>query len=547
MADATPKTQSLSIRLLRAGRTPEDSVRDGTKLQPWPAIEGGLYEVGSTDEKTPRWVGLLELGAADAAAAKNRAAYAIGFINASGRWFALTWGLGHTRLKDDAVEQDFGLKVVLNTVDKDGLRTVDSRTPDDNTLTRRSQASRRSDQTAFALDVERDIVRGIEGAPRDAAFGAKVSGTDALRLVRIATAAELPGICAAALTAYGLEDYKAAGFGWIDQVRHIRDKLLAERLDAQLAAAFQKGLDGDLPDTLHLAFPVVYDPNKPSWIGYSGFRSRSIFPDLDVAGYIEAMHDQGVSAYDVSFLRQHRARQVDEQGVQAGEDWTIRACTVFETELDGRRYLLSCDRWYSIDKTLVEEVEKFFDAAEKVNLPPALAGEDEEAYNKRIAAAKADWLCLDRKLERATGATSPIEVCDFLGKEADLIHIKDKTSSSRLSHLFNQGTVSARTIKIDGEFRDKVRARAALEQAPSGRTDFETIIPAATEDVPPNKLRVIYGVLTTSAAPRLPFFSLLTFRQASRELRGLGFRCAFGWITKPVAPAKARKPKPKAP
>ena len=540
-----PKTQSLSIRLLKDGWTPEDSLRGDGKLQAWPAVEGGLYEIGSTDEKTPRWVPLLELTPAASELAKNKAAFGIGLLQTAGRWFALTWGLGHTRLKDDAVEQDFGLKVVLNTVDTDGLRTVDSRTPDDNTMTRRSQASRRSDQTAFALDPERDIIRGIEGTPRDASFAARVAGTDALRLVRSATASDLPKICAAALHAFGQNHYKKSGFEWIDHVRHEREKTIISKLDDKLAEGFQEALDGYLPETLHLAFPVVYDPNKPSWIGYVGFRSRSIFPDLDVAGYIEAVTDEGVTAYDVDFLRKHRARQVDEHGVQCGEDWTIRACSVFETELDGSRYLLSCDRWYRIDKSLVDEVEGFFEKAEKVDLPDAVEGEDEEKYNNRIAGTRHDWLCLDRKLEKAEGATSPIEICDFLAKDGDLIHIKDKTSSSRLSHLFSQGTVSARTIKIDGTFREKVRTRAAAEQAAVGRAGFEAIVPAGTEDVEPNALRVIYGVLTTSAVPRLPFFSLLTFRQAARELRGLGYRCAFGWIKKPVAHAKARKPQEK--
>jgi hypothetical protein len=48
------------------------------------------------------------------------------------------------------------------------------------------------------------------------------------------------------------------------------------------------------------------------------------------------------------------------------------------------------------------------------------------------------------------------------------------------------------------------------------------------------------GVIVASDKPKLPFFSLVSFRQAARELHALGYNWAFAWIEKPKSGAKAK-------
>ena len=60
---------------------------------------------------------------------------------------------------------------------------------------------------------------------------------------------------------------------------------------------------------------------------------------------------------------------------------------------------------------------------------------------------------------------------------------------------------------------------------------------------------VLYAVICSGVAAgtnRLPFFSLVTFRQAANELRALGYNCAFAWISKPASTTTKAKRKPKA-
>jgi uncharacterized protein (TIGR04141 family) len=179
-----------------------------------------------------------------------------------------------------------------------------------------------------------------------------------------------------------------------------------------------------------------------------------------------------------------------------------------------------------------------------------LADENEEKYNGRIATGGHNMLCLDRKLVKPTGASYSIEACDFLQDNGAMIHIKDQTSSSRLSHLFNQGTVAARVMKMDGPFRDLLRTKIAAQEAALGMAGYQTLVADSASPYSEGAHLIVYAVICSrvgAGTNQLPFFSLVTFRQAANELRALGYKCAFAWIAKPASTTTKAKRKPKAP
>ena len=413
------------------------------------------------------------------------------------------------------------------------------RTPDENTLSRRSQTSRGSDQTAFGINVERDIVRGLAGAPKDKAFASRVAGTDALSMDRKLEVADLAAACTEAYAVYQKLDYKAE-FGWIDHIRHIRDQTVIDNLDAKLVEALAKAVKESAADSINLAFPIIYDPERTNLLRYRGFRSSKRYGDLDISGYLDALEECGKTAYGKDDLDSHTVHEVDDQGRDCGGKWKIRECVVFETELEGATHVLSGGRWYKIDRDLAKDVRRFFENAPRTELPDAEAHETEETYNKRVAELDADMICLDRKLIKPTGATTKIEACDFLGRERHLIHVKDKTSSSRLSHLFSQGTVSARVLAMDPPSRDSVCMEVEKVQAETGQMGYETILPKSNENFQRTDFTVVYAVIARKDEPQLPFFSLVSFRQAARELEALGYKYAFAWIGKPKTASKGK-------
>lgn len=525
--------QKLSIRLLTQGVTPEQAIRKGVTLSKWTKVDGALIALDTLGASAPKWSRFLELSEEEKKLVFNRSAYGLVFVPTEGRWFAIAFGMAHVKLEPGAFEQDFGLRVVLNAVDPKQLKSADIRTPDENTLSRRSQTSRGSDQSAFSIDVERDLVRGLAGTPKDLAFGTYLAGTDGLTITCKADAKSLATICKEVFQTYKKTDYKA-DFAWIDQIRHEREQNKIDALDAQLTHAIDNAVKTGVIDSLYLAFPVIYDPEKMNKLRYKGFRSRQVYSDLELDGYLEALRNRGKNQFTQDDLESHTVFEVDENGLDCGGSWKIRDCAVFETELNGEKYVISGGRWYQIENNLASEVQAFFDKSTKIQLPDALEDENEETYNARIAKDHTETLlCLDRRLIKPPGASTTIEPCDFLNKEKHIIHIKDKTSSSRLSHLFNQGTVSARVLTVEPLSRDLVRKKILEVQTETGQTGFETVFPQSTENFSRDQFTVVYAVITSGKNPNLPFFSLVSFRQAAKEINALGYNYAFCWIRRP--------------
>ena len=57
----TRKSQTISIRLLRAGRLPGDSVRDGVTLLAWEKLSGSHISLDTIGGGAPKWATFLEL------------------------------------------------------------------------------------------------------------------------------------------------------------------------------------------------------------------------------------------------------------------------------------------------------------------------------------------------------------------------------------------------------------------------------------------------------------------------------------------------------
>ena len=526
------RTRQLTMRLLRKGVHPEESLRQGAaplELEEWDRILGSRLSVGSIGGHTPEWADFLGLPEETKSKLRNRSTYGILFIPADNRWFCITFGLGHTKLDSSRFETNFGLRVALNEIDPVGLRSVDVRSPDANTRMRRSQTSRGSDQSAFGIDFHQDIIRVIAGKPKASDFASRIAGADSLAIRKKVRLPQLPNVCSEAY-AKSQEDTYKQHFGWIDHIAHVRDAGTLDELESHLTRALTRSLADDVDSSLHLAFPEIYDPEQSSGVRYRGFRSTDVYGDLDISDYLSALRGKNILHYLPRFLKRHRAHLVDDDMQDTGRNWRIGDCIGFAVEVDGEVYVLSGGKWYQIDRTLSVQVENSFTNLERVVLPPARVDENEPDYNKRIGRVIGDYLCLDRKLIRASGAATPVEICDLLGRNRQIIHVKNSSSASRLSHLFKQGTVAGRVLKVDQTATDSIRERIEVAQEEVGKEGFGNVIPASVEEFSAGDFTVVYAVITGRDNPKLSFFSLLSLHGAAEELRALGYRCAFSWI-----------------
>jgi uncharacterized protein (TIGR04141 family) len=156
-------------------------------------------------------------------------------VKTQGRLFALTFGMGRSLLTPDCWEERFGLRVAVNAVKPDQLRSVDKRTFDALSTHARVQASREGAAPDFGLDVEQDLVRGVTGVPRDENLGARLTGADSLHTTLRVRVEDVKPVLKAYLDRFDDRSYKKT-FPWIDHIAEITDKSLLATLDAALLA-----------------------------------------------------------------------------------------------------------------------------------------------------------------------------------------------------------------------------------------------------------------------------------------------------------------------
>jgi uncharacterized protein (TIGR04141 family) len=521
-----PRLTRLNVLLLKDDVSIDDSLEPDRAVDLYAVDLGSGVEarlaVGSTTATTPSWVGYLRPYIQSPAldSLRNSSTAAVLLVEVAGRVFALTFGYGRFLLDLDRVEHDFGLKVIVNTVAPDQLKSIDARSYDELTLHTRRDVSSESSFAAFEVDVARDVIRSITGSPATEDLARRMTGADSLSLNTRVQLPGVPALCRELLKSYASEAYKER-FEFIDHLRRVTDKGVIADLDADLVAAIQAR---DL-DAMHLAPPETLD-----WIDVDGFR----FSTQD-AGEVAAT-DPAISTYLATIeletlaledLKRNRVLAIGATRDAAIKTWTVYKCVVFETRADYALFVLTGGEWFKVSTSFFAEITEFANGIEglDLDLPGAELGVKEDAYNK-TAAETTGSLCLDRAFI-VNSVPDRVELCDLLTDRRQLIHVKKRGASSTLSHLFAQGVNSAEWLIQDPAFRDE--AREIIRAADPAYAD---LIPDGPID--PTQWEVAFVVITrsTRASPlTLPFFSLVTLRMAVRRLRALRFKVTARTVT----------------
>lgn len=431
----------------------------------------------------------------------------------------LTLGYGRNLLKPDCFELGFGLRAALNRVDPKRIRSLDLKNYEDLVVSTRRQTSRNSDLGTYGLDVARDLLRAVTGEPSDPKFAKRVTGADACTLNVPITAGGLGKKCEQLFEAWQDNQYKTH-FDWIDHLNEVRDAAQIDRLNAKLIDAL-KSRDTEM---LHLA------PADPvDWQAVDGFRiagtGNTEYDDLDIDQYLTNLGDK-LDDLTIEKLRSYHVMVRWAGSEQFQNKWALFSCLVWETIFNNHLYSLVDGKWFEIESSFAKRVRKFVKALPSPSkpLPSASVGEDEANYNERVANGNPNLVCLDKDLMKPTDAASQIECCDLFSKQREFIHVKKKTRSATLSHLFSQGTVAAREFLQDGPFREQIVDKLKTKDGKSG---FVSLIPAANKRPIAGDYEVAYAVIA-KPNPKwpasLPFFSQLNLMQHAKLLQGLGFR-----------------------
>jgi uncharacterized protein (TIGR04141 family) len=468
----------------------------------------------------PRWAPLVESMSADPLPQlQNQLSGAIVLAYYEGRLWGITFGLGHLYLDGDRLESRFGLRTALNLVNPQRLISVGSRVHDDLIVRTNRQASRSTGRGTFTIDDTRDIVGAITGEPLDRSqWGPRISGSSALSLTVPFAAGSFRELLERVNAAHQRDDYKR-DFAFIDFIESVRDPEVRSALDEDLVAAVKGAIQSDV----YLAPPEIVDYEDVRGFLFQGERRGDEHPELELSSFRDSLDEDEVTLED---LHGRSVRLISESSGLEVRRWSIYKSLVHETTLGDQPYLLSEGEWFAVDASFVDRVNRGIADIPVVNLglPPARQGEVEGAWNARAALA-CDLALLDKKEVRFGG--TDVEICDLLSPKGELIHVKRKTQSATLSHLVNQGRVSAEALKVDGG----VRAAAARRLDDLGRAEAAFF---RTDPYSPAAHTVVYAVIAKNAADlpgKLPFFSRLNLWHAARFLAStLDYRVAFTGI-----------------
>jgi uncharacterized protein (TIGR04141 family) len=480
-------------------------------------INGAIY-VGQTKKNTPGWEELLQQGTDKKIRSLNNTSNrALLLIKVEGRIFALPFGFGKSLLKYDAIEREFGLRTTLNIVDADKLRSMNKANVDDFTLLTNTQTSRGAKPQDFNLDIVRDLIRGVTGQPFAdfERLGATVTGSEGVYIIPSLSFEDIPTILQMLGRAYKSKRYKAR-FDWVDNVKNERDPVIIEKLQESLVS----DLKAKNEQVLHLVAPVMID-----WEAYEGFSftpKGDLHVDLNITEYFS---EKETSLKEITWEKLKTQRLFVKYGDRADLIAVpLLQALNYQTKVDNQFYVFAFGQWYKINKNFTQETIDYVNSVKESSLKfiDCHPSWHEDTYNEKLSASNANYFLFDQNFVKSDAYRSKIEVCDVLAeKEKELVHVKFKSSSATLSHLFAQGRISCNLLASDSVFRKNLRAKLKS----LGIT--MKLVPEKQDDFDPSRLTITFAIICDgdkSFGDSLPFFSLLNFRLTVIELRRMHFK-----------------------
>lgn len=544
MSKGGNKSRSFSIFLLKADVTSAaDALKAGHSLAttfsgdalPKDAV---LY-VLDAKEQAPWWQTYFGVKGKLDQVSKG----ALVFLPVNKRWFALSFGHVAHHLDDEKYEHDFGLRVTLNAVDPDLIRSTDILHPS-GAKRQRIQLPAPGDLTLFDFDQNSTILKSLTGKVKDPKLKELCRNITGAANVRISTdkaSGDLSDVCATLLELYGKNTYTTT-FPALLNVSPVRDPVITKVLNGKLIDAVHAG-----DEHLTLTVPEIQDFNANFGISYAGAGVAKVWDDANLDDYFQYLADHGQDPADLTLedLKKHELLITNDNGSQTHKRYRLLRCLLFDADHNGKSYHLREAQWYEVKQSFLADLKTYLDPRIGVTSLPDYNHADEGAYNK--AAATPTRLCLDKTSIAPAGqkAVEPCDLFEVVGNTAVLHHIKLKTLSGSLSHLFNQGVNSVWLIR--GEPAALARLKALLTQEAPVGTDA-----AFHKPLDDKKEKVVFGVVTTKApaakSNNLPLFSRISLRRAFKDLEVMGIEAELCFIAdkSPPKPAKARKRKPRA-
>ena len=539
MANKKKKKEKLSVYLLKDNvKDYNDALRSTVtktyKLKPIINKKGMVVVKSEPNDDGPHWQNFVSQSVhGDFEKLKSQSNSAIIFIETSGRIFAFTFGYGKSLLDPTIIEDRFGLIVTINRVNADQLKSVDIKNYESTQFQVRKQAAGNTALDTFGLDIRRDILSAVAGSPTNTKIGYSLAGKDSLSILTDKSVTQLKEICDELLIAYKEDKYKER-FGWIDQLKQVKNAITIDALNRSLV----DDINRNNIDDIELSQPEIFDPLRITGYKYHCSNKEELELVMDIESYLRQLSDDN-KPLTIDYLKNHHISYYYEDDTSAIGHWPAYKCLSCQNEYNGATYVLITGEWFEVSDDLVKDVDRYVKKIEKCTIPfPENIWGKEEDYNKETAKILPDTLLQDQCFIYLQGTHGKVEPCDLLTKPNQIIHVKRKTNSATLSHLYAQAQVSANLLRADSKFKTEWRKNIKKTNA----SFLDVIKDTAYKR---DHYEIIFVILTSkpeNIPAKLPFFARLHLMHTVQQLKDYGYKVAIiGVLEKPIKTRKSKK------
>lgn len=508
------KSRNFTVYLLKTKFNPTNALKEdhhlrllaekGTNIP-----EKGIMYIGQNPNTSPWWKKYWGIRQT----LNQTSVGAIVFLPISERWFAITFGMSFHCLKEDAYEYDFGLRVTLNTLDPEKIKSTDLLIPE-TAKRQRIQIPNATNLTYFDFNADESIVKRLTGAVKEEYKDIIRNATGSTNL-KFATDCEPSGLCALCarlLNIYKLTDYEQS-FPDIHNIVPIKDPDIISSLNNKLLEDFRSE-----SRDLTLCVPEIIDYTTNYKVTYRGARASDEFDDVYIGNYREYLKKRKITTYDVSTFKKHLMCIQDENG-NVLQTFSIYKSFLYDCQFNDKTYHLCEGNWYEINATFIHklqnELNPYFANTHDILCECDQEREDEyNNYAKEHSPKNLEVHCLDKQNIAPRGQRN-VEPCDLIANsdgKAELIHNKISTRSASLSHLFNQGVNSVMLLRENQEAKENLKKLV---------NDSNTL----KESIESDKYMVTFGIISNKPrdlkSKALPLFSQISLLRSIKALRTL--------------------------
>ena len=512
----------LSIYLIKKGFNCSETVTE--KAESCSKVElddGSIAYIKISEPHVPAWVNSFFGAALDSEMLQSSSASVLYLLSADvggedgeSRVFAVSFGYGYTLLEKDAIEERFGMKVALNQATNGELRKIKRTSITGNARKTDEQMPFSSTIDAFGIDVERDLLDGVTvgGGDHCLATGS-ITGSDSLSLSVDQDRLSIRDFLDDVYKVYTQDNYKEK-FSWVDRIVPVRNRSLIDGLNNEVVKLIR-----DRDSAIWMAVPEILE-----WEAVAGFEigaSEKLYDDVYIDDVVSAMGD---ASFDYDSLKGVSVKVIGQAGDSVLKRWQASDCLYGELAYKGEQYCINNGKWFLVDADFKKQIEQRY---EKISLcgisfPDCNKGESEGSYNERAAAEdRAGRLLMDKKTVFYGGGGSQVELCDILCLNGTFVHVKHYAGSSTLSHLFNQGYVSAQLIKSDYKFRVEAQKKIDSVSGPPFSLGPDSV------------QEVVYAIISKKAGdrPEIPFFSKVSLDSICTRLESMRIKVSLAAIS----------------